>query len=305
MVHDDELAYCEDYLGTPTLTGWTYGRTSEGTWFADGPCPACGGRAYGPLLPPAPAGQAFGAQTSDDAGRREFLARCHCSWSHHRPAGTGCGRTWQVVVPPGQDGTDPSPTSPAVSAQDVDAERLLDEYAADELARVQGHAQRWTAGLAAVIAVLSTATVIGGPGSVADIGGSARVAVVILVVVCAVALVLGVYLSYQAAFGTPLTRSPLDDLVKRPGPLAGRGARWREAVAETVRKSRRSLVGAVAATLAATGLLLAAFVVLWVAPAPDPGGAEYCVRTANGVTVLRGDVPAVRAGTLPITACTR
>ena len=53
MTHRDDLKYKVEYLENPGLdeTQWTGFSKPDGYAEANGPCPTCGGTAYGPPLP--------------------------------------------------------------------------------------------------------------------------------------------------------------------------------------------------------------------------------------------------------------
>ena len=68
--------------------GW---KIEEDQTSAYGPCPACGGEAWGP-----PIYEAAKGEDADVAPLESIPCRCHCGSEHGEDGAVGCGRHWVV-----------------------------------------------------------------------------------------------------------------------------------------------------------------------------------------------------------------
>lgn len=106
MTHKDDLKYKDEYLEDPKLeeAQWTGVFKGDGYADANGPCPACGGTAYGPPLP-----TIAKRQTRADEGAAadgadlavDVPCSCSCGEDHGGGADAGCGRWWIYRVEKG------------------------------------------------------------------------------------------------------------------------------------------------------------------------------------------------------------
>ncbi|QCB94661.1 hypothetical protein [Cellulomonas shaoxiangyii] len=97
MRHDDDVPHeDEEYVGM-LGDGWTVDRSGAHP-AVDGPCPVCGGAAFGPdPVLGGRAGDAVGDSPGLAVQRHAVRARCACGRDHGADV-TGCGRTWWVPV---------------------------------------------------------------------------------------------------------------------------------------------------------------------------------------------------------------
>lgn len=193
--------------------------------------------------------------------------------------------------------------SPPPDPRDAAAARLLDQYASTELSRVRTRADKWTAGLAALVTVVATATVIKGPDSIEGLDESARYGVVCIVVIAGVLLGVGVYWAYQAAVGSPTKRSSLDHLASQQRNLEGLADDWRDAVNELISESRDSLASATHATVMAAVLIAGAIILTWLAPRSSDAAKPVCFESTSGVVAIEGPLPTVTKGNVQVVAC--
>jgi hypothetical protein len=172
------------------------------------------------------------------------------------------------------------------SAEDDDAVRLMVAHRAGELARVQGRAEKWTAGLAALTGVLTTALVVKGPDNFSKLGTvtvqginfPGDTVVIVLMVAGGSCLAVGIYNAYRAANGSPLTKSAVDEVAAVDDNVDGAAKRWRRAVRETVADSKKSLKAATISTAVAGLCLTGALVVTWTFPAKSTPDTLYCAH---------------------------
>ena len=101
MTHKLTVKYKSELLrGVELPEGWVCGKHADGTWWASGKCPKCGGDAYGPTLPSlAESGVEQLPSTATDADRQlvaEVRADCRCGDDHGEKDKKSCGRYWVV-----------------------------------------------------------------------------------------------------------------------------------------------------------------------------------------------------------------
>lgn len=103
MAHKTSVEYATNTLTSGDLEGWQAQVLDDGSVAVSGPCPVCGGQAFGPELPEIDQIKNPGILYADQRPprpSRDILARCDCGYSHKgAPDGTAsCGRRWVVVV---------------------------------------------------------------------------------------------------------------------------------------------------------------------------------------------------------------
>lgn len=203
------------------------------------------------------------------------------------------------------------------SPVDIAAMKAMAQYAAGELPRVQARAEKWIAGLAAIVGVLSTAAVVKGPdsiGKVAQKSGSnlwgdkhfyPKNSVVALMALGAVLLAAGIYESYRAANGSPVSLADLDRLAAEHPDAEGAAAKWIAGVKETAKSAKFSLRNAVLCTLSGGLALGGAVVVGLLNPSPPAASTPTCTADASGGlgTKYDGPLPAVTQGRVIIIPC--
>jgi hypothetical protein len=127
---------------------------------------------------------------------------------------------------------------------------------ADELREIRAVAGNWRTALAAMLALVTTVSVVRGRDSIVGLAPAAQVCVGVLLLTAVVAAAIGAFLSSRSAFGFPEeeeTPRRLGDLV------AAERARVRRAV--------RDLRAAVVLTFLTLALIVASVGVVWYAPA--------------------------------------
>lgn len=203
-------------------------------------------------------------------------------------------------------GTEPVPRvvpGPPADPRDAHAANQLDAYRVGELGRVRKGAERWSAGLAALATVLSTALVIKGPESFKALTPEASNGVLLLMVLGVSALAGSIYFSYRASAGSP-SATELDKLASTQQTSHGLAGKWDAAVKSQVEDCRRSLSIAVWGTLVGVALLVAAVVVAWTGVAGDSATrTSTCIVADAGTVTIDGAAPAVTSGSLTIVPC--
>ncbi len=106
MAHDEAVKFEAESLGSGMLPdGWSADVDVTGIVTVSGPCPTCGGDAWGPPLPTPES--AVTAESLVVANRpesqphdqlRRVRAECHCGFEHGNDGADGCGRWWMVNV---------------------------------------------------------------------------------------------------------------------------------------------------------------------------------------------------------------
>lgn len=197
------------------------------------------------------------------------------------------------------------------SAADDAAMQLIQAYRGDELKRVQGRADKWVAGLGAIVGVLTTAIVIKGPDTFTNLTEerdfyiatlAPKDVIIVLMVLGGLALSVGIYYGYQAANGSPLQDSEIEKLAAEGAEVHGAADKWRDAVATEITSAQDSLRSATVSTILGGVLLAAAILVTWTTPVAADS-TTTCVQTASGITKYDGTLPPVVSGSVTVAAC--
>lgn len=169
------------------------------------------------------------------------------------------------------------PDSPA-TAEDLRAAEILATWRREEPSRVRASAGKWQAGLAAVLALVTTVLVFRGPETLAGLDRTSTTLVVALTLAGVGASVAGLVLSLLAAHGLP---------VRQSNPSTAWILGWD---ARQARTSLRSLYWAIGFSLAGGALFAAAAAVSYLEPR-SPGQVVW-VELSNGTPACG---PLVRA----------
>jgi len=191
----------------------------------------------------------------------------------------------------------------SVSARDAAAYKFISDTRSTRLTRASTRAEKWIAGLTALVTVLTTAMVVKGPENFAKAQGGVRVVVLVLVVLGALGVGAGLVCAYSAAFGGLIRTSQVDQLIESPPTLATAAAAKLDAAAKAdATTSRRYMRAALGATVAAMVCLTAAIAFSWFATAKPEADPTTCLETDAGVVAVSGSVT-VRSGTIQLVDC--
>ena len=190
------------------------------------------------------------------------------------------------------------------SARDAAAYKVIYDTRAARLVRARARAERWIAGLSALVAVLTTAMVVKGPDNFAKATGAVRVVVLVLVVAGVVGLGTGLVSAYSAAFGGLWKTSEVDRLVDDPPTVAtDAAARLELASSADARAAQRYMRTAAASTIAAMACLLAGVGFAWFATPTSSSTPSSCLLTAGGGVVAVSTPIVVKSGTASLVPC--
>jgi hypothetical protein len=299
MAHNTELDWVLEIVPPDqvALSGWN-------TWldqgrppiaYARGPCPKCEGAAQGwvPIgMAPVPEGELVTSEsfeqmsTADQqaAAAIEIVVRCNCGHAHQEDGANGCGRIWGLNVVSGGSLSEPLiPTgSFRVDPLDLAAVSELDEAEKTRVATIRARAEKWIAGLTALMGLFATVLLVKGPESVTKLEGWAKFLIALAFGTALVLLILATRAAYSAAFGDPTAP---ENMARQP--LVGVHARLlrRRRVVES--KARRSLGTALTQTTWAVVFLAIGVAIAWFAPEKQPSGGSVCLKDANGVLVAK------------------
>ncbi len=152
----------------------------------------------------------------------------------------------------------PPPPTPADEADRAEFDGLLDE--AVQAVRVS--ADKWRTGLAALVTLATTALLVQGPTSAADLAGGFRFLVVGLLAAGLVVAIFGLWWALSAASGVPVAVSYPEIRDKYSSVKA-----FKVAAATDAAQQLRKALKAVAVSL---GLFLGGMVCWWLAPTATP-----------------------------------
>jgi hypothetical protein len=145
---------------------------------------------------------------------------------------------------------------PATDREDHALLEMVRTRTADELREIRAVAANWRTALAAMLALVTTVSVVRGRDSIVGLAPAAQVSVGVLLLVAVVAAATGAFLSSRSAFGFPGEEEAsrrLSDLI------AAERARVRRAV--------RDLRASVVLTFVTLALIIASVGVVWYGPA--------------------------------------
>lgn len=89
MKHNSQVRYSDQSveMDRQTFREW---EIEDGQTGASGPCPACGGKAWGPPIP------VLEGANADLPSLESIPCQCHCGFKHGEEDATSCGRHWIV-----------------------------------------------------------------------------------------------------------------------------------------------------------------------------------------------------------------
>lgn len=281
------------------------------TLIAEGACPRCthgvSARVDLDVVLAADAAESIPKTVESLPGLELFTIRCECDRAHSDEQDKeGCGAAWNLIAV-FDPNLDPAPVrflpGRAVSLEDRNEAELRRELSTTELKRVRAAADKWKTGLAALLTLIATVSVVKGRDSISALDIDTQHAIIGALGVALALAVVASLLALRAANG-PLKR---DSLV---------GKRLADVQGEEVTKSMLALRVARGLTVMAVVLLALAVGAAWWGEEPTPGkilvkrtsdsvtlcgtfksadANELRVETATGVTtpVALGDVKSV------------
>lgn len=268
-------------LAAGDLADWTVDRNAN---IATGRCPACGHTTTYPFQPDA---VAQGSTTAaPDGASREI----HCACGQDHPAQPApqpkCGRYWFArILPEGQHPELIPETDPVLQA----AAGLLAERAATEEPAVRAAAEKWVAGLTALLALFGISGVVFGKDVTVGLTTPGKLILIGAVIVAVVAAGLAVVLTSAAAYGWPRSHNT----ATRAGLLA-----WYAEVRSAAGRAAGHLRAGIFSALAAVVALCVALGAMWLGPKP---ATPMITTTLTGGATVCGTLLAISAaGTLRI-----
>ncbi|WNM37591.1 hypothetical protein RMN56_20780 [Micromonospora halotolerans] len=264
------------------LADWTVDRNED---TAQGRCPACHHRMTYDFESDAVA-QGIAPREADGAPRR---IDCRCRQSHlegvtRHPS---CGRWWYARIRP--EGHVP----PVVPELDETLKLAADELAASgrvaQEAAVRAAAEKWVAGVTALLGLFSLSGIAFGKDAFGGVAGVAKGVLATALILAVVVAALAVISTYCAAYGWPR--------VVDTSNVSGLRKWWRKrraaprAAADNLRRGVYLALTAVVALCVAAGII-------WFGSAPPTPRVE--VTQTDGSTVCGDLVSSTAAGTIRI-----
>ena len=189
------------------------------------------------------------------------------------------------------------------SARDAAAFKKIYDTRAERLVTASGRAEKWIAGLTALVTVLTTAMVVKGPENFAKAEGDVRTIVLILVIAGGVCLSAGILLANSAAFGALFKRSDLDEWLDAPPKTAdGAADELDRRVGAAAGSARDMLRAAVVTTSFGMVALTAAIGFSWFATEKAEAPNKTCATVDGATVVFSGDVK-LKTGILNLIEC--
>ncbi len=167
------------------------------------------------------------------------------------------------------------------TASDRAQAELLQELAATQLDRVRKAAEGWRTGLAALIALITTVSVVKGENVITDLPSRYQWTVGGLVFAALITAAIGAYLSMRAAYGLPRLNPTFDLRALRK---------------DLTRQAIGDLTGAIILAFVTLGLLAAAVGFTWYGQKDSPGS----IRVATDTTELCGSVKRADGSTITV-----
>lgn len=189
-----------------------------------------------------------------------------------------------------------------MSARDEAALQEIFALRAKRLHTLRDRAEKWIAGLTAIVAVLGTVTLIKGPENYTDLSDKMRDNILLLIMISGAALVIGLVCCYSAAFGGMVKRSKVDKLLETPPAAEGAAAALETAVEKDTKVVRGYMRGALVATIVGTCLLASVVVMSWSSVADEPA-TSVCAEVGGGDKVEFNTQPDVKLGDITMVAC--
>lgn len=180
-----------------------------------------------------------------------------------------------------------------VSRRDQVASETLSQARSKRLVTLRERAEKWIAGLTAVVTVLATATLFKGPEKFSEVPKESQSLLIGLMIAGGFGVLLGLLAAYSAAFGS-VGKSNLDRLILNPPAPEGAANKLDEAVRKDWNWTFYSLRVALGATVLGVVALGAATVVaLTDAAASDQADESEICATIGDVTVSFKERPEV------------
>ncbi|MFG3381441.1 hypothetical protein [Streptomyces sp. NPDC047999] len=265
MVTDDELA------------DWDVNRAEvdeNDILGVKGPCPNCRHLTELSVDWSVVAGQSGGLRALAPSERMTRICDCACGEEHPRAGAEEpaerCGSWWLVTMP-----LDPDVTPPVRAATDASllpALRALKEATATEESTLQSMAEKWVAGVAALLGLFGLVGVVMGMDAFTGLSTLGRVVAGLFSGVAIVGAAGAVVLAYKAAYGWPVEVNLKDDYLVAKW-FDNRRGRLKEAAGQL----RRGVVWA----LCSLGALAVAVGCIWFWPQSSPEGPLIEVTRGN------------------------
>lgn len=209
------------------------------------------------------------------------LVKCNCQVTHPSTpeSKVGCGASWEARFYEDATGGHAAPQEdPKLAA----AARALETAGQDAESRLRTAAEKWVAGVAAVLALFGIAGTVTGGKILDNTSAGGRESVVALTLASVAVAVVAVVLSYLAAYGWPKIIEMTD-----PKLLS-----WYEGRRERLQTIASQLGWAVVAAVLSIGLLASAAAVAWLNPSSSPNTTLEV--TANDASVTCGTLLAAK-----------
>jgi hypothetical protein len=146
------------------------------------------------------------------ANQLTIMVECTCGQSHRdRPAdaASGCGRKWAVTAT--YDADRKVTLRPAYQPDRVEAAEAFRVAQTGQLAAIRASADKWTAGVAALIGLAALILPLAGRDAIRSLLPWAQVAIGVLLALTFAAAATAILLAYRAAHGMPVARLIDDD----------------------------------------------------------------------------------------------
>jgi hypothetical protein len=250
---DLDISYANERarVTSADLATWTVDRDAD---TATGPCPKCGHTTESDLQSRAVAMRP-GEAAQPAAMTRMFECRCNRPHADGATSRLTCGRWWLVRVQP--RGQSP-PIMPAGDDTMLGPAGALLRSRPDEETRVRTSAEKWIAGVTALLGLFGLAGIVTGKDALTGLDPTAKVVAAVLVLIAAGFAVAAVLLPYKAAYGWPTVVDVRTDEQLRA---------WFRAQRTKVEAAARNLQNGVVAAIAALVALILAVGVIWFWPA--------------------------------------
>ncbi len=161
---------------------------------------------------------------------------------------------------------------PASTASSRDRTRQLQELRRTELTRVRTAAENWRNGLAALLALITTVSVVKGRAAIDQLPFRAQVAVGVALLAAVICAAAGAYLAMRAAYGMPTIQQ-----------LSGSTEELVDFERASAVKAMGELRWAVRLTFATLALLVTAIGVTWYVPPSPPAMVQIVTRDGASV----------------------
>lgn len=186
------------------------------------------------------------------------------------------------------------------SARDEAALQEIDSQRSKRLVTIRARAEKWIAGLTALVGVLATATLVKGPETFTDIPEPARYWVLGLLVLGGICIGTGLVAAYSAAFGGVFSTGEVDDLLTDPQDVDGAATRLEAAATKDTRGARNSLRLALGMTIVGALVLAGSVIVAWANPGDS--GPPVCAKIGSETVVFK-ELPVVKTGSISFVKC--